>query len=192
MFRAIRNWQHSGKARQLVGLFAFEFVVIVLGVLTAQAVSDWSRERAAHREMLANKERADAQIAFLAATSIAYGRVIPCMEQRVIRVMKGASGPGSVDPVMLVRPILWNFPYTDLTSESLLNVRRYFGDQTSENYERVAVYAERSNLMIIALANEGRPCRSSIPIRARWDQVIDKRPAFLPAGCDRRFAASAR
>lgn len=154
MFRAIRNWQVNGKARHLVGLFAFEFVVIVLGVLTAQAVADWSKNRTAQRDMLKNKERADAQIAFLAATSIAYGRIIPCMERRIIGVMRGASGTGDVDSKFLVRPILWNYPYTDLTSESLLNLRAHFGDQVSENYERIAVYAGRSNLLIVSLAND--------------------------------------
>ena len=154
MFRAIRNLQVNDKARHLVGLFAFEFVVIVLGVLTAQAVADWSKNRAAQRDMLANKERADAEIAFLAATSVAYGRVIPCMEQRIIGVMKDASGVQQIDPKVLVRPILWNFPYTELTAESLLNLRGQFGTDASESYERIAVYANRSNDLIVLLAND--------------------------------------
>lgn len=154
MFRLIRNWRFSGKTRHLVGLFAFEFIVVVTGVLTAQAVADWSRNRTAKREMLANKDRADAQIAFLAATSIAYGRVIPCMEQRVIGVMRDASRAGQVDPQILVRPILWNMPYDGFTSESLLNLRGTFGPVVSDHYERVAYYAYRANNLIESLAND--------------------------------------
>jgi hypothetical protein len=154
MFRLIRNLRFSEKARHLAGLFAFEFVVVVLGVLTAQAVADWSRNRTAQREMLANKERADAQIAFLAATSIAYGRVIPCMEQRVIGVMRDASGNHQVDPEILIRPILWNLPYDEPTSEVLLNLRGTFGSVVADHYERIAVYADRSNNLVDSLAND--------------------------------------
>lgn len=154
MFRSIRNWRFSGRARHLIGLFAFEFVVVVLGVLTAQAVAEWSRDRTAHRDMLANKDRADAQIAFLAATSIAYGRVIPCMEHRIVGVMRDASGAGQVDPQVLVRPILWNMTYNEFTSESLLNLRGTFGPVVSEHYERIAVYADRSNDLVELLAND--------------------------------------
>lgn len=154
MFRSIRNWRFSGKVRHLVGLFAFEFAVVVLGVLTAQAVADWSRGRAAQRDMLANKARADAQIAFMAATSIAYGRVIPCMEQRVIGVMRDASGADQVDRQILVRPILWNMPYDALTSETLLNLRSTFGPVVSDHYERIALYANFSNNLVELLAND--------------------------------------
>lgn len=154
MFRLIRNWRFSDKTRHLVGLFAFEFVVVVLGVLTAQAVADWARDRTAQRDMLANKDRADAQIAFLAATSIAYNRVIPCMEQRVIGVMSDASRAAQVEPEILIRPILWNMPYNEFTSESLLNLRGTFGPVVSEHYERIAHYANRSNSLIDLLAND--------------------------------------
>jgi hypothetical protein len=154
MFRAIRNWRFSGKARHWVGLFAFEFVVVVLGVLTAQAVADWSRNRAAMRDMLANKGRADAQIAFLAGTSIAYGRVIPCMEQRMIGVMRDASDARQVDPKILIRPILWSLPYNELTGESLLNIRANLGNDVSDNYERIAGYVVRSNQLVDSLARD--------------------------------------
>ena len=154
MFRALRDWRIDDRARRLVGLFAFEFVVVVLGVLSAQAVADWSRNRAAQRDMLANKDRANAQIAYLAATSIAYVRVIPCMEQRVIGVMRSAGEGGRVDSETLVRPILWNFFYTHLTGESLLNLRARFGPETAEHYERIAVYVGRSNSLVDSLAND--------------------------------------
>ena len=154
MFKSIRNWRFSGKVRHWVGLFAFEFAVVVLGVLTAQAVANWSRDRAAQRDMLANKDRADAQIALLAATSIAYGRVIPCMEQRVIGVMRDASGTDQVDRQILIRPILWNMPYDALTNETLLNLRGSFGPVVSDHYERIAVYATYANNLVESLAND--------------------------------------
>lgn len=154
MFRAIRNWRFSGKARHWAGLFAFEFIVVVLGVLTAQAVANWSRDRTALRDMLANKGRADAQIAFLAATSIAYGRVIPCMDRRIIGVMKDASDARQVDPRILIRPVLWSLPYNELTGESLLILRATFGNDVSENYERIAEDVVRSNQLVDSLARD--------------------------------------
>lgn len=154
MFILTKDWWSTGKARHLASLFAFEFVVIVLGVLTAQAVADWSRDRAAQRDMLSSKERADAQIASLAPISIAYQRVIPRMDERMLRIMRSASGIGSIDPPMLVRPTVRNLPYTELSSENLLRMREHFGADVSDRYERMADYVDRSQTLVNLLAND--------------------------------------
>ena len=53
MFAALRQnlataWQRLRQGN-LAKLFVFEFVVVLLGVLSAQAVADWAGERAADR-----------------------------------------------------------------------------------------------------------------------------------------------
>ena len=153
MFRMTRDWWSNGKAQHLIGLFAFEFVVIVLGVLTAQAVADWSRDRAAQRDMLANKERADAQIAKMAATAIAYDRVIPCMDERMIMVMRAASGDGQIDPAMLVRPVVRAEPFNGLSDETIVLLRARHGAEVTDRYAYLAVYAQRSAELVGLLAN---------------------------------------
>ena len=154
MFRAIRGWWSSDKALHLAGLFAFEFVVVVLGVLTAQAVANWSRDRAARSEMLVSKSLADVQIAHMAARVIGYRRTIPCMEQRVVQIMRAASGEGEVDPAMLERPLLPSFPFTNFTDEGRLQLRGQFGDDITGKYQRIAEYSDRTKDNLKQLADD--------------------------------------
>jgi hypothetical protein len=152
MFGAIRNWWTHAKARQLAGLFAFEFLVIVLGVLTAQAVADWSADRAAGRAMLANKARADAQIAAMAATSIAWDRAIPCMDERMITVMRAASAGQAIDPIMLVRPVVRVEAFSGLSDDNLLQMRQRIGAETADRYSRLAFDDQRLRMIVSSLA----------------------------------------
>ena len=46
MFQAIRHWWDSGRGKITTRLFLFEFVVVVAGVLTAQALAEWVHDRA--------------------------------------------------------------------------------------------------------------------------------------------------
>lgn len=49
MFHAIRQWWGGGRGKVTLRLFLFEFLVVVAGVLTAQALASWGRpRRAAH------------------------------------------------------------------------------------------------------------------------------------------------
>lgn len=152
MFAVIRNWWTPAKARQLAGLFALEFLVVVLGVLTAQAAADWSADRAAGRAMFANKARADVQIAAMAATAIAWGRAIPCMDERMVTIMRAASAGEVVDPKMLARPVVRVEPFPGLSDESLLQVRERIGAETAERYSRLAFDDQRLRIMVSGLA----------------------------------------
>ncbi|WP_162888197.1 hypothetical protein [Sphingomonas mesophila] len=138
----------------MAGLFAFEFVVVVLGVLTAQAVADWSNDRAARAEMRASRERADSEIAFMSAVATAYARTIPCIEQRMTTLMRASSAGSDVEASLLVRPIVWSFPFTELTVDTLLTMRAASGSDTSEHYRQAAFYAARGNRLVDDLADD--------------------------------------
>ena len=49
MFHAVRQWWGSGRGKITARLFAFEFLVVVAGVLTAQALANWVADRADQR-----------------------------------------------------------------------------------------------------------------------------------------------
>jgi hypothetical protein len=143
MFRVWRDWRLGDKAQHTLGLFAFEFLVVVLGVLTAQAVADWSRERADLRDMRASKQRADVEIARLAATAAAYGRVIPCMDERMLVVMRAASGEGRIDPAVFVRPVFRGGNFTALSDKTLTGIAAQHGPAIADRYARTELDARR-------------------------------------------------
>ncbi|HET7709976.1 MAG TPA: hypothetical protein VFK50_10690 [Sphingomicrobium sp.] len=191
MFRAIRIWRTHAKARELAGLFAFEFLVVVFGVLTAQAVADWSADRAAGRAMLANKARADAQIGAMAATAIALDRAIPCMDERMITIMRAASAGETIDPAMLVRPVVRVEPYSGLTDESLLRVRQRIGAETAERYSRVAFDDQRLRIMVSSLA-EGWQSLSIVSPETGTISQSDRQEARIVASRIRSHLRSVR
>jgi hypothetical protein len=153
MFRLIRDLRFSGKTRHLVGLFAFEFLVVVLGILTAQALADWSKDRAELRDMTAHKQRADAEIARLAATAIAYRRVIPCMDERMLIVMRAASADGRIDPATLVRPVVRAMSFTALSDKTLILIADQHGPEIADRYARLENDARRSDDLVAQLAS---------------------------------------
>ena len=64
MFQAVRQWWGNGRGKLTARLFVFEFVVVVAGVLAAQALANWvgtRAEREAGRRLFADAtERAPA------------------------------------------------------------------------------------------------------------------------------------
>ncbi len=153
MFRILRDWRFSQKKRHLLGLFAFEFLVVVLGVLTAQTVADWSRDRADLRDMRASKQRVDAEIAKFAATAIAYDRVTPCMDERMLMVMRAASADGRIDPAILVRPVVRGESYTGLSEKTLILIAARHGPASADRYVRMENDARRSLDLAAQLAS---------------------------------------
>ena len=57
MFQAVRRWWRSGRRKNATRLFLFEFLVVVVGVLTAQGLADWVSERSEARAVRAENAR---------------------------------------------------------------------------------------------------------------------------------------
>ena len=53
MFHAVRQWWWAGRGQATARLFLFEFLVVVAGVLTAQALANWVADRAGSRRSAA-------------------------------------------------------------------------------------------------------------------------------------------
>lgn len=131
MFRAIRA--HFGTAwsrareKRLFGLFAFEFVVVVLGVLTAQAVQSWALER--DRNQLAEAERHRLEQGYLETMQGAkvWQAALPCLRERVGDVMRVASIGGNLSNVMAQRPKLPSFRYEGTNAETFARISKLAG-----------------------------------------------------------------
>lgn len=154
MFRAVRSWWAGASAKVTLRLFLFELIVVIAGVLIAQALAGWASDRAAQRDMRDSKSLADTQISRMAATALAYQKTIPCMNDRIVQVMRAASGEGEVDPKWLERPLMWQFTYTPLSEESLLQLGKQSGEDVADRYLRFVDYSSRARELNYALSND--------------------------------------
>ncbi|MCL6684307.1 hypothetical protein [Sphingomonas alba] len=137
MFQTVRHWWGSGPGKVTARLFAFEFVVVVTGVLVAQALASWVQDRAAFRAMKEAEARADAEISDNMYAARIYQVAIPCFEDRMREVMRSAS-KGPVDPQLAVRPSFKSSGLSPIGEQSALLLRKENGDQWSNLFDALA------------------------------------------------------
>lgn len=72
-------------------LFAFEFVVVMAGVLAAQGLANLVENRAAQRRLDAALERINRDVGYNMATAQVWLKVAPCLDERMLLMMRLAS-----------------------------------------------------------------------------------------------------
>jgi hypothetical protein len=106
MFKAVRGSFRGRRLQRTARLFAFEFVVVVAGVLVAQGLADWVRDRT---------DRADGRRLAVEATDQARGyqrslnfwaKFGPCVRSHVADIARAASTGRSLTAVEIGRPAL--------------------------------------------------------------------------------------
>jgi len=75
------------------------------------------------------------------------------MDRRMLMVMRAASGEGQLEPAMLVRPIVRADPFTKLSDESLLQLRKRYGRAVAERYVRLESNVQRLHYLVSSLAD---------------------------------------
>lgn len=104
MFQAVRLWWGSGRGKVTTRLFLFEFVVVVAGVLTAQALAEWVNDRAEDRAVREENERVRYEIGRARQNARVWLAAVPCLEERVNQVIRNASSEGRLSPDELNLP----------------------------------------------------------------------------------------
>lgn len=134
MFQAVRHWWTGGRGKVTARLFAFEFVVVLLGVLVAQWVADWAGDRTAHERLDLAIVRLDRDIESNLHSAEAWQRTLPCFQERVGTIMRYAATGQDVPHELLVRPALRGFQQQPLSEEDDLLLRRSGDEQRASNY----------------------------------------------------------
>ena len=166
MFAAIREWRSSGQARHIAGLFAFEFVVIVAGVLTAQWVAGWADERASLRDIELANSRIEKELSHNLGKAMIWTAALPCLRGRMESIMR--LGPGeTIEPNSSVRPRLEPFLPIDLNDEQAGYFRERYGDERADRLREM-----QQNLESAQSNNE--------PIVHLWGRIILADPARGP------------
>ena len=180
MFRAVRdslatNWDRV-RSKGLLGLFAFEFTVVVLGVLAAQALQTWSRERELHAETLAAKTRLERGFGDARIVIEVWKAAMPCLRTRVADVMRIAGSGGTLEPGVANRPYFAASNDYSETPEIYARLAEVAGDELTQSLGEMPSRIESIHSM-------------SRDIAARWEvfQLLD--PEFGPVSADDRAAA---
>ena len=104
MFQTVRHWWGSGRGRVTARLFLFEFVVVVAGVLAAQALANWvgtRAEREAGRRLFADATESARQ---LDRTLAYWQRFAPCLRSHVASISRAAASGESMSGDAIGRP----------------------------------------------------------------------------------------
>ncbi len=91
---------------RFAGLFLFEFVVVLLGVLAAQAVGDWADDRRLAREAEAQFQLAREQAIRAARVQQHWASVGPCLIDRARAVALAAARGETISAAAIGRPAL--------------------------------------------------------------------------------------
>ena len=134
MFQTVRHWWGSGRGRVTARLFAFEFVVVMAGVLAAQGLQGW----AVHRSAVEAMEQARIRMIHEQSNNLVNARAwqvaIPCLDQRMQIIMRAASA-GAIDPTLIDRPKLADFVESSLDDQSESQMRARYGDRQVDGYQ---------------------------------------------------------
>ena len=173
MFRAVRDWWGSGRGRVTARLFAFEFIVVVAGVLTAQALANWVADRSQQRAVGAEDERVRYEIGRTRQVARVWSSAAPCLVQRVEQVARQAStaSPVAVDDLKVPRFI--GYTVEPFSADMNREFHDRLGNERVDNY---AVVASAS----VTIVNTYRE------VRAGWDRFALLDPALgTPSAEDR-------
>lgn len=145
MFAAIRSYWAGERGRKLAGLFLFEFVVVMLGVLAAQAVANWAEERAAMSGMEEAKAKAYRQLSQTAFGLEAWDRLLPCFEDQMRAVMRAREGAAPLDADRLDRPGLNGVEFQPLSQADLVRIEERFGFEVENTLRSVGTQTRSVN-----------------------------------------------
>ncbi|WP_265587493.1 hypothetical protein [Sphingomicrobium arenosum] len=160
MFAAIRQrlvgaWTRLREGN-LAKLFAFEFTVVLLGVLAAQGVADWAGERAADRRAMEAAALAEELLAESAAVAAQWEGQAHCFEAQMRDVMRASTRGAPLDPVRLQRPsVALPAPFR-IPPDQIVRLRRLRGEEVAWHFDSAADQVDRFDERLIELADTWR------------------------------------
>ena len=173
MFRSVRHWWGSGGGKVSARLFAFEFVVVVAGVLTAQALASWVAGRADQRAVTEEDRRVRYEIGRARQVAGVWSAAVPCLVQRVESVARQAATTAPIDAADLKAPRFFGYTVEPFSSEMGREFHARFGNERVDNYAVVI----SASATILDTYRE---------VRRGWDRFALLDPALgLPSEADR-------
>jgi hypothetical protein len=167
MFQTVRHWWGSGRGKVTARLFLFEFLVVVAGVLTAQALANWVADRAEQRAVSEEDKRVRYEIGRARQVARLWAAATPCLVQRVENVARQASTNRTVDPGELKVPRFIGYTVEPFSPDMNREFHDRFGNERVDNY---AVISSASTTLV----------NSYRDVRRGWDRFALLDPALGP------------
>jgi hypothetical protein len=134
MFKAVRHWWDGGRGKITLRLFLFEFLVVVAGVLTAQALANWVADRAEQRAVNEEDKRVRYEIGRARQVARIWSAATPCLVERVERVARKASTNEPVDPSELKVPRFIGYTVEPFSPDMNREFHDRLGNERVDNY----------------------------------------------------------
>lgn len=118
-------------------LFAFEFVVVVAGVLVAQGLANWVQSRAAVHEMEQARARSAHEIAQSLDVALVWQAAVPCLRDRMESIQREAA-IGAIRPGHSMRPTMRTPPLGLMPDQAALLYRQRYGDEQADRLSDIS------------------------------------------------------
>lgn len=138
MFHTVRQWWGNERGKVTTRLFLFEFVVVVAGVLTAQALASWVTDRVERRAVNEEDERVRYEIGRTRQVARIWSASVPCLVKRVESIARQASTNEPVDVGELKPPRFIGYTVEPLSPDMNREFHDRFGNERVDNYIVVA------------------------------------------------------
>ncbi len=137
MFQTVRHWWGGGRGKATAGLFLFEFVVIVVGVLVAQGLANWVQGRAALRDMELAKDRAAYEIGQSLDVAMVWQAAVPCLRERMESIQREAA-TGPIRAGQSTRPTMRTPPLGSMPDQAALLYRQRYGHDQADRFSDIS------------------------------------------------------
>ncbi|WP_308515083.1 hypothetical protein [Sphingomonas flavescens] len=134
MFHAVRHWWGSGRGKVTARLFAFEFLVVVAGVLTAQGLANWVSDRAEQRAIGEEDKRVRYEIGRARQVARIWSAATPCLVARVESIARHAAAADPVDTKELRVPQFIGYTVEPFSPDMNREFHDRFGNDRVDNY----------------------------------------------------------
>lgn len=134
MFQTVRHWWGSGRGKVTARLFAFELLVVIVGILIAQGLANWVARQKSDDELAEARDRFVHEQSANLAVAVSWRAAIPCLDRRMQEVMRGASN-GSLEVELADRPEFADFVVSDINPSVELGMRSRYGNSAADQFK---------------------------------------------------------
>jgi hypothetical protein len=168
MFHAVRQLWWAGRGQATARLFLFEVLVVVAGVLTAQALANWVADRAEQRAVNEEDKRVRYEIGRARQVARIWSAATPCLVERVENVARRASSNDFIDPTDLRVPRFIGYTVEPFSADMNRELHDRLGNERVDNY---AVVTSASATLVDSYRD----------VRRGWDRFALLDPALGPS-----------
>ena len=131
MFAAMREGlgraAHGMRERRTLGLFVLEFFVVVLGVLAAQGLQEWAKQREQQRHVDRELERLSTSYADTVRMADVWRSALPCLRTRIELLMRAGATGTPVNSELIRRPRLISVGYPETDAATVAQIHAMLG-----------------------------------------------------------------